>query len=108
MSCCTASKGPEGWLAFHEALFARRGQLGGAQALDAALGQGLSEKQIYAEANAARVTRAMIAHARLGDSLGLVATPSYVLGTEALLGFIGLEEKQGMVASMRKCERAFC
>ena len=99
---------PPAYLAFHLALFERRGQLGGARALEAAAAQGLAEKAILAEANQRRVTDAMIQAAKLGEALGIVATPSYVTGVEALLGFVPLEEKQAMVANMRKCERASC
>lgn len=45
---------------------------------------------------------------RLAGSLGLVATPSFVVGGATVLGFPGPKALAGMVADVRRCGEISC
>ena len=50
----------------------------------------------------------MKSHVRLGDALGLAATPAYVIKGAALLGHPGKKALQNVVASIRRCDKVAC
>ena len=50
----------------------------------------------------------MKTHVRLGNQLGLQATPAYVIGDIAIIGHPGQNSLKYMVESMRKCGKAMC
>lgn len=93
--------GPERYLAFHLALFGGRGRIDGAGALDAAERLGGDRKRLIAMADSPRITGRMKEALRVGSSLGLVATPSFVIGPEAYAGALSLEQKREIVARAR-------
>lgn len=99
---------PTGYLPLHEALFAARGTVGAERAVAAAESLGAERRRLIRDADSDRVTAAMNAMLRLGEALGLDATPSYVIGTEALQGFVSLAEKRQILADFRRCERVSC
>jgi protein-disulfide isomerase len=99
---------PGQYFAFHQRLFAKRGLRGGEEAVEAALSLGANEKQLVAESNTKATTNALVAAVQLGDSLGFTATPSYVAGAQANVGFLDLDRKKAAVAAMRTCERMVC
>jgi len=43
----------------------------------------------------------MTENLRVGRSLGLVATPSFLVGPEAVIGSLGLDEKRALIARAR-------
>lgn len=47
------------------------------------------------------VTDRMREALRVGSSLGLVATPSFVIGPEAYVGALSLEDKRAIIARAR-------
>jgi protein-disulfide isomerase len=93
--------GPQRALAFHERLFAQRGRLDAGRAFDAARDLGLDVGRLAAAADADRITRWMTDAARLGASLGLVATPSFLVGPEAVVGGLSLEGKRALIDRAR-------
>jgi protein-disulfide isomerase len=99
---------PKHYLAFHQQLFQKPGRKGAEEAIDVALALGANEKALVARSNAEETTQAMLAAAKLGDNLGLVATPSYIAGADGKIGFLPLEEKRAVIASLRRCERMTC
>jgi protein-disulfide isomerase len=50
----------------------------------------------------------MVIHAKLGDELGLKATPAYIVQGVAILGHPGLEPLRKLVASVRACNKVVC
>ena len=96
------------YLAFHEALFARRGTIDAEQAIDVALKQGANRAKLVEDADSDAVTEAMKAAAKLGDQFGFKATPSYLVGRDGFSGFLDRKQKQAAIDAFRKCERASC
>ncbi len=72
------------YLDFHEALFKRRGTIDGQIALDVAGTFGVDRTRLLADADSDAVTAALRASAQLGNTFGFQATPSYLMGREAL------------------------
>lgn len=97
-----------GYLAVHESLFTIRGAVGAGRALRALTELGADRERLIRDADSDAVTAALVNAARLGDSMGLAATPAYIIGNEAFTGFLTLAQKQAVVANFRRCERAVC
>ena len=93
--------GPERYAAFHLALFGVRGRIDGAVALDTAERLGGDRRRLTAIADSGKVTGRMKEALRVGSSLGLVATPSFVIGPEAYGGELSIEQKRALVARAR-------
>ena len=96
------------YLEFHERLFARKGQLGADVAIDTALALGADRALLLKDADSDAVTKSLIASAKLGENLGLVATPSYIIGNEGFQGYLDVAAKRRVIASMRACEKTSC
>ena len=96
------------YLDFHERLFARKGQLGAEIAVDTAVSLGADKSKLLLDADSDRVTQALIAAAKLGENLGLRATPSYIIGNEGFQGYINVPAKKIAIANMRACEKTSC
>lgn len=96
------------YLAFHEAMFARRGVLDGETALAVAAGLGLDKAKLLADADSDAVTAALRASAQLGASLGFQATPSYLLGREGFTGGMDRKAKQQAIDAWRRCDATRC
>lgn len=96
------------YLAFHEALFARRGTIDADQAIDVALKLGANKARLIEDADSDPVTSAMKAAAKLGETFGFQATPSYLVGRDGYTGFLDRAKKQSAITAFRKCERAVC
>lgn len=94
-------EGPEKYLTLHQALFALRGPVNGERAMGEAERLGADRGRLTALAASDRITARMTEALRLGQSLGLVATPSLVVGPEAYLGGVTLDEKRAIVARSR-------
>jgi protein-disulfide isomerase len=50
----------------------------------------------------------MIAHVRLGNSLGLAATPSFIIDGVAILGYPGRYRLQAIVDASDACGKVVC
>jgi protein-disulfide isomerase len=96
------------YLAFHEALFARRGTIDADQAIDVALKHGANKARLVEDADSDPVTSAMKTAAKLGETFGFQATPSYLVGRDGFSGFLDAKQKLAAIAAFRKCERAAC
>ncbi|QFU14917.1 thioredoxin domain-containing protein [Microvirga thermotolerans] len=93
--------GAERYLPFHLALFRLRGPVDGERALSEAERLGGDRKRLTEAANAERTGQWMKQAFTLGNSLGLVATPSYLVGTEAYVGGMSLDQKRAAIARAR-------
>jgi protein-disulfide isomerase len=93
--------GPQRYYALHQRLFALRGPVDGRRTAREAEALGANLARLAAVADSQKVTNQMKEALRVGDSLGLVATPSFLVGPEAYVGGITLEEKRAIVAKAR-------
>jgi protein-disulfide isomerase len=92
----------------YEALFAVRGVIDGKRALDAAASLGLSRAEIAEAAEAPDVAEALDTQTRLAASLGMAATPSFVIGGTGVLGYPGPKTMALMTGSARSCGQIVC
>jgi protein-disulfide isomerase len=93
--------GPERYLALHLALFGLRGTVTGERAIAEAERLGADRARLVAAADSERTTRWMKDAFTLGNSLGLVATPSFLIGMEAYVGGMTLAQKREAIATAR-------
>ena len=99
---------PQQFFAFHRKIYEGRGLIDSNRALAVAKELGFDTAKLIELGNEARTTEAMKAHLRLGDTLGLVATPSYMIGDTAIVGHPGRQALQRMVEALRRCGRPVC
>jgi len=99
---------PEIFYAFHRKIYEGRGIIDGDRALAAARELKIDPQQILAAANEDSITETMKAHVRLGNALGLAATPSYVIKNVAIVGHPGGQSLKAVIAAARKCGQVVC
>jgi protein-disulfide isomerase len=92
----------------HEALFAQKGVIDGERALDTAESLGLSREEIADAARATDVVEALDVQTRLAASLGMGATPSFVIGGTGVIGYPGPKTMARMTSSARECGQIVC
>jgi protein-disulfide isomerase len=97
-----------GYLALHEALFKLRGRVDAGRAVTTAVELGAMREKLITDADSDKVTDALVLASRLGENLGLTATPSFVAGREAVVGYVDLAGKQKALANLRRCEALSC
>jgi protein-disulfide isomerase len=97
-----------GYLALHEALFKLRGRVDAARAVAASIELGADRAKLIADADSDRVTDALMRASRLGEDLGLIATPAFVAGREAVIGYLDIQQKRKAIANLRRCEAIGC
>jgi protein-disulfide isomerase len=97
-----------GYQALHDRLFQLRGRVDAARSVAAAVELGADRAKLIQDADSQRVTDALLKSARIGEELGLVATPAFVAGREAVVGYLDIEQKRKAVANIRKCETIGC
>jgi protein-disulfide isomerase len=99
---------PARFYAFHRKLYEGRGVIDGNRALAVARDFALDPKVLVEAADQESITEAMKAHVRLGNAMGLMATPAYVIKGVAVLGHPGLTSLQQIIASVRRCDQVVC
>lgn len=92
----------EKYLDFHQKLFEVRGTKTDDAAIAVALKLGANKAQLLKDADSEAVTNAMLSSARVGETFGFMATPSYLLGREGYAGFLTLAQKQAAIEDARK------
>ena len=95
------------YASFHQKLFERKGVIGADHAIDVAVNLGADKTRLIKDADSDMVTKALIASAKLGENLGFIATPSYIIGNTGQ-GYASLTEKKQFISNMRKCEKTVC
>jgi protein-disulfide isomerase len=80
----------------------------GARTLAVAKQMGFPIDRLTKAADEEAITQAMIAHVRLGNSMGLSATPAFVIKGAAILGYPGPRALAGIVRSIRTCDKVAC
>jgi protein-disulfide isomerase len=93
---------------FHRKIYSRRGVVDATRALEVARGLGFDERKLIAVADSEEITETMKAHLRLGNALGLAATPSFVIKGVAVLGYPGRHSLQELVDSASSCGKVVC
>ncbi len=93
--------GPERYLDLHLALFRLRGAVDGERALAEAERLGGDRKRLEAAADAERTTHWMKDALTLGNALGFVATPSFLVATQSYAGGMTLAQKREAIAQAR-------
>lgn len=99
---------PQQFYALHRKIYAQRGVTDGARALDIAHGLGLDIKALTELCDSDEITETMKAHVRLGDSLGLAATPAFIIDGVAILGYPGRYRLQAIVDASAACGKIVC
>jgi Thioredoxin len=99
---------PEQFYAFHRKVFAQRGTTDGARALEIAAGLGLNKQDLLALGDSGEVTETMKNLVNLGTSLGLEATPSFIAGNLAILGYPGPHALSAITGAVGTCGKAVC
>jgi protein-disulfide isomerase len=94
--------------ALHQRLFASAGRIDGPRALDAAAALGGDRAAIERVADGPEVADTLGRQMRLAASLGVAATPSYVVGGAVLLGFPGRRALADAIADTRRCGGVVC
>lgn len=93
--------GPDKYLPLHLALFGLHGAVDGERALKEAERLDADRKHLTEVANTDRTAQWMKESYTLGNSLGLVATPSFLIGPEAYVGGMTLAQKREAIAKAR-------
>jgi protein-disulfide isomerase len=93
---------------FHRKVYAQRGVTDGARALEIARGLGLDIEALAKLGDSDEITATMKDHVRLGDSLGLAATPAFIIDSVAILGYPGRYRLQAIVDASAACGKVVC
>jgi len=94
-------QGPANYLPLHLGLFSLRGIVNGKRAIAEAARLGGDRKLVIDAADSERTTQWMKDAFKLGNSLGMVATPSYLVASDAYVGIMSLAQKRDAIARAR-------
>ena len=100
--------GPARAYDYHKAMFARRGHNDGESALAVVASLGLNAEQVTKAADGDDITRVLTRQAKLAEALGFNATPSFAMNGTGFSGYPGPRAIEGMIASVRACEKVAC
>jgi protein-disulfide isomerase len=90
------------YLEFHQKLLGGRGPADKAHALAAAKEVGFDMARIEKDMNSDEVKTTIDEDMKLADALGVNGTPSYVVGSELVVGAVGLDSLKEKIAAARK------
>jgi protein-disulfide isomerase len=99
--------GGKKYLEFHQKLLGGRGQADKARALAVAKEVGLDVARIEKDMSSEEVKAQLAESFKLADALGLNGTPSYVVGSDVVIGAVGLDALKEKV-SIARCGKAAC
>jgi protein-disulfide isomerase len=99
---------PTQFYSFHRKIYAQRGTVDGQRALAVASGLGFDPKALLKAGDGDDITEIMKNDLSLGDSLGLAATPSFVIDGVAILGYPGRDRLQAIVDAASACGKVMC
>ncbi len=95
------------YLEFHQKLLGGRGPADEAHALAVAKDVGMDMGRLQKDMNSPEVKATLEEDFKLAEALGLNGTPSYVIGSEVVIGAVGLPGLQEKVNTAR-CGNATC
>jgi protein-disulfide isomerase len=99
---------PQQFFDFHHKIYAQHGVVDGERALQVAHGLGFDLKTLTRLGDGDDITDMMKAHLQLGNSLGLAATPSFIIDGVAILGYPGRYRLQAIVDAASTCGKVMC
>jgi protein-disulfide isomerase len=99
---------PKQFHEFHRRTMASRGVMDGKRAFAIAQAMGFDDKKVAKIANGDRVTEIMISHVRLGNALGIEATPGFVIKGVAINGYPGPKALKRIIDSVERCDNVVC
>jgi protein-disulfide isomerase len=99
--------GGKKYLEFHQKLLSGRGQVDKARALAAAKEIGFDAARIEKDMGSEEVRATLEESFKLAEALGLNGTPSYVVGSDVVIGAVGLNTLKEKVNTAR-CGKAIC
>jgi len=99
---------PENAYKFHRAVYQGRGTVDDKRALAAAQAVGLESVELRQVANDDKFATVMKEHLRVGDALGIQATPGLVLGGVAIVGYPGKKALTEVINAVAKCGTVMC
>ena len=95
------------YMDFHQKLFNTRGQADKAKALAAAKDAGMDMTRLERDMASDEVKQTLSENLDLAEKLGLNGTPSYVIGSNVIVGAVGLDKLKESVNAAR-CGQATC
>jgi protein-disulfide isomerase len=95
------------YMEFHQKLLGGRGQADKAKALAAAKEAGMDMARLERDMASDEVKQTLAENLDLAEKLGLNGTPSYVIGSNVIVGAVGLDKLKENVNTAR-CGKATC
>ncbi|MEX0752858.1 MAG: DsbA family protein [Xanthobacteraceae bacterium] len=95
------------YLDFHQKLLGQRGTINRAQALAAAKDAGLDMSRLEKDMASDEIKETLAENFKIADALGINGTPTYVVGSEMLVGAVGLAALKEKINTTR-CGKAIC
>jgi protein-disulfide isomerase len=89
------------YIDFHQKLLGSRGPADKARALAAAKEAGFDVSRIEKDMQSAEVKTTIDENMKLAEALGVNGTPSYVVGSEVVVGAIGLDSLKKKIEAER-------
>ena len=93
---------------FHRTVYEGRGVVEDSRAFAAAQAIGLDVVEVRAKASDEAFAKIMTEHLRLGDALGIKATPGLVIGGVAIVGYPGKAALAKVIGAVEKCGKVVC
>jgi protein-disulfide isomerase len=95
------------YLGFHQSLLGGRGQADKARALAVAEKVGVDMTRLEEDMASDEVRVSLEESLKLAETLGLKGTPSYVVGSDVVVGAVGLDVLRSKINNAR-CGKASC
>jgi len=99
---------PRQFYAFHRKIYAQRGTTDGLRAFQVARELGFDGRALDAISDSDDITQTIKNHLALGNALGLAATPAFIIGGVAILGYPGRNALQAIVEAVNACGKVMC
>jgi protein-disulfide isomerase len=99
--------GGKKYIEFHQKLLGGRGQADKARALAVAKEVGMDMARLEKDMASDEVKATLEENLKIAEKLGLNGTPSYVIGTNVVIGAVGLDKLKESVSTAR-CGKATC
>jgi protein-disulfide isomerase len=93
---------------FHQKLLSARGHVGREQALLVAREFGLDMDKLQKDSKDPSIKDKLASILKLGDTLSISGTPSYVVGDEVVVGAVGFDELKKKLDAVGKCGKTEC
>lgn len=93
---------------FHQRLFAVRGEIGAAQALQVAEDLGGNRVEMMVDMNGRKASDPIQKSYDLAKALNISGTPTYILGDELIPGALPIDQLRAKIANLRACGSTIC